>query len=266
MGKTSNNSRFNLPGRFAWVAAEIVGPINLIYIITMLPAKLKPPPSAPTSFLGTGLPAQNEILACLYLLHYLNRALVSPLYLNPSMSPIFPPVTVFMSVFQFTNSTSVATWLVYSTQSAPRATLPVLSFGSFIGVLLFLLGLAGNIWAETRLYELRRGAARRKARSEGKATITYDKVYVIPPVEGFFKYVLYPHFVSEWLEWTGYWLLGGCWGLGWGSGSAAFWFLMCELATMIPRAAEGRKWYEARFGKRAVAGRAAVIPGPFIKI
>src|ERR1700761_444531 len=77
MGKTSITSRFNLPGRFAWVAAELIGPVNLIYILSALPSTLKPPPEAATSFLGTGLPAQNEILACLYLLHYVNRALVS---------------------------------------------------------------------------------------------------------------------------------------------------------------------------------------------
>lgn len=263
MGKTSTNSRFNLPGRYAWAAAELVGPINLIYILAALPSKLKPPPDAATSWLGTGLPAQREIMACLYILHYLNRALLSPLVFNPSMSPIYPFVTVFMMVFQYCNSTSIATWLVYSAPSLDTETLSIVSLGSFVGITLFLLGLAGNIWTETRLYEMRRGAAKRRAKSEGKAVVTYDKVYVIPPAEGFFKHILYPHYVLEWLEWSGYWLLGGVWGLGWGNKSAAFWFLMCEFATMLPRAAVGRKWYEEKFGKRAVGGRAAAIPGPF---
>ncbi|EXJ63199.1 hypothetical protein A1O7_03646 [Cladophialophora yegresii CBS 114405] len=266
MGKTSYaTSRFNLPGRYAWAAAELVGPINLIYILTTLPSKLRPPPEVATRSLVLGLPIQNVILACLYLLHYVNRALVSPLYLNPSMSPIHVFVTIFMMVFQFTNSTSIATWLVYSVLDVEAGSRPIVSFGSIIGVTMFLLGLAGNIWTETRLYEMRRGAARRKAKAEGKAVVTYDKVYVIPPVEGFFKHILYPHYVLEWLEWSGYWLLGGIWGLGWGSNSAAFWFLVCEIATMLPRAVTGRKWYEAKFGKRAVGGRAAAIPGP-IKI
>ena len=265
MGKTSSTSRFNLPGRYAWAAAELVGPINLLYIVLALPPRLKPPPTAATSFLGTGLPAQNELLACLYFLHYLNRAIVCPLVLNPSMSPIHPLVTIFMSIFQFTNSTSIATWLVYSTMTTDTEDRSIVSFGSIVGLSLFLLGSAGNIWAETRLYDLRRGAAKRRAKSEGKAVITYDKVYVIPPAEGFFKHILYPHYVLEWAEWTGYLILGGTWGLGWGSRSAAFWFLMNEFATMLPRAVVGRKWYEERFGKRAVGGRAAAIPGP-IKI
>ena len=262
MGKTSSDSRFNLPGRYAWAVVELVGPVNLLYIIFALPSKLNPTPSATTSFLGTGLPAQNEIMACLYLLHYLNRAILSPLVLNPSMSPIHPLVTVFMGIFQFTNSTSVATWLVYTTMNVDMKNRNIISFGSFVGIILFLLGLAGNIWTESMLYEMRRGAAKRKAKSEGKAIVTYDKVYVIPPAEGFFKHILYPHYVLEWVEWTGYLILGGIWGLGWGSRSAAFWFLVNEFATMLPRAVTGRKWYEQKFGKRAVGGRAAAIPRP----
>jgi 3-oxo-5-alpha-steroid 4-dehydrogenase 1 len=166
-----------------------------------------------------------------------------------------------MMIFQFTNSTSIATWLVYSVRNTDNENRSLVSLGSITGIVLFVLGLAGNIWTETRLYELRRGAAKRKAKSEGKAIVTYDKVYVIPPAEGFFMHILYPHYVLEWLEWSGYWLLGGIWGLGWGSDSAAFWFLMCEVAVMFPRAVAGRKWYEERFGKRAVGGRAGAIPG-----
>lgn len=262
MGKSSSTSRFNLPGRYAWVAAEIVGPINLIYILMTLPSRLVPTPSAATSFLGTGLPAQNEILACLYLIHYVNRALISPLYLNPSISPIHPLVTAFMMVFQYTNSASIATWLVYSETTTDTEHRSIISIMSVLGIATFFLGFAGNIWTETRLYEMRRGAAKRKAKSEGKVAVTYDKVYVIPPPQGFFKHILYPHYVLEWVEWTGYWILGGIWGLKWGSESAAFWFLMCELATMLPRAAAGRTWYEEKFGKRAVGGRPAAIPGP----
>ncbi|KIW98391.1 uncharacterized protein Z519_00051 [Cladophialophora bantiana CBS 173.52] len=262
MGKTSSKSHLSLPGRYAWAAAELVGPINLLYILFTLPSKLRPQPEAATSFLGTGLPAQNELLACLYLLHYVNRAIVSPLYLNPSMSPIHPFVTAFMSVFQYTNSTNIACWLVYSTLTANTESRALISFGSFIGVSIFLLGLTGNIWTETTLYDLRRGAARRKSKSEGKATITYDKVYVIPPAEGAFKYILHPHYVLEWLEWTGYWILGGVWGLGWGGQSPALWFVICEIVTMLPRAVTVRQWYEEKFGKRAVGGRAGAIPGP----
>jgi len=264
MGKTSTDSRFNLPGRLSWVLAELVGPVNLLYILLTLPSKLTPTPDSPTSFVGTGLPAQNEILACLYLLHYVNRAAVSPLFLAPSMSPIHPLIVCIMALFQYINSTNIACWLVYSVlTSQPRPetqSVVFVSFASIIGLLAFILGLAGNIRSETTLYSLRRGAAKRKAKSEGKAFITYDKVYVIPPPEGMFKYILYPHYVFEWLEWTGFWILSGAWGLGWGFDSPALWFVLDEVTTMLPRAFSGRRWYEQRFGKRAVAGRAGAIP------
>jgi len=72
---------------------------------------------------------------------------------------------------------------------------------------------------------------------------------------------MYPHYSLEWVEWTGYWILGGAWGLGWRwSVSAAMMFLVNELATMTPRAVDGVKWYEHKFGKRAVAGRKGAIP------
>jgi len=261
MGKTSSNSRFNLAGRYAWVVSELVGPVNLIFILQTLPPKLEPPPHAASSFLGTGLPAQNEILACLYVIHYINRAIVSPLFLAPSMSPIHTLIAVIIATFQFTNSSNIACWLVYSVLASEETNISLVSFSSVLGLVVFFLGMAGNIRAETTLFDLRRGAARRKAKSEGKATITYDKVYVVPPTDGVFKHILFPHYVLEWLEWTGLWILGGAWGLGWGYNSAALWFVIVEVATMLPRAVSGRQWYEQKFGKRAVGGRAGAIPG-----
>ncbi|EXJ86352.1 hypothetical protein A1O3_03303 [Capronia epimyces CBS 606.96] len=261
MGKTSTNSRFNLPGRYAWALAELTGPINLLYILLTLPSKLDPAPHSTTSFLGTGLPAQYEILACLYLIHYANRAVVGPLYLAPSMSQIHPTVAVFMALHQFANSSNIASGLVYSALGSDGEHGSIISFTSVVGLFMFFSGLAGNIRAENTLFDLRRGAAKRKARSEGRVQITYDKVYVVPPPEGPFKYVLFPHYVYEWLEWTGFWILAGAWGLGWGYHSPALWFLIVEVATMLPRAVAGRRWYEQKFGKRAVAGRAGAIPG-----
>jgi 3-oxo-5-alpha-steroid 4-dehydrogenase 1 len=38
------------------------------------------------------------------------------------------------------------------------------------------------------------------------------------------------------------------------------WFVVIEVATMAPRAVDGRRWYRERFGKRAVGKRRAVVP------
>lgn len=266
MGRTSSNSKYlNLPGRYAWSLAEIVGPLNLIYILFSLPKVLHPLSSMTKTV--TGLPVTHEIMGLLYVLHYINRAIITPLFVAPSMSPIHLIVFFAMSLFQYLNSTSVAGWICYSAQqqaskSSSKVDVRLITPLSVVGFILFIFGMAGNISSEWYLFKLRRGAAKRKAKSEGKATITYDKVYVIPEPNGYFKYVLFPHYLLEWVEWTGYWMLGIAWGLGWSwSKSAALMFLINELFSMAPRAYSGVDWYEKKFGKRAVAGRKAVIPG-----
>ena len=216
---------------------------------------------------GTGLPITHEIMGLLYVLHYINRAVITPLFVAPSISPINPIVSLFMALFQFMNSGSIAGWLCYDSQRRTiDSSIPdspaILSFLSVVGMSLFLTGLAGNISAEWHLFELRKGAAKRKAKSEGKAIVTYDKVYVIPEAKGLYKYVLHPHYSLEWIEWIGYWILGGAWGLGWmWPGSAAALFVVNEFASMTPRAVDGLKWYEKKLGKRAIGKRKAVVPG-----
>ena len=260
MGKTSSNSRFNLPGRYAWAVAESVGPLNLLFILLTLPSKLRPAPNHSTSLL-TGLPIEHEVLGLLYILHYLNRACITPLFRAPSMSPIHPIVSCLMVLFQYLNSSAIACWLVYSTPNQTTSSPPsLLNPLSVIGTALFALGLTNNIRAESQLFALRRGAAKRKAKSEGRAQVTYDKVYAIPPAEGLFRDILFPHYTWEWVEWTGFWVLGGAWGLGWAWKSPALWFLTNEVCTMLPRAVSGVAWYEGKFGMRAVAGRKGVIP------
>lgn len=261
MGRSSIISKANLPGRYAWAAGESVGPLNLIYILYSLPGKLKPQPDAASSVFGTGLPIQHEILGLLYVIHYANRAIITPLFIAPSMSPIHPSITVSMSLFQYLNSSQLACWMVYSAIDAGGVnTSSLISPLAILGAVLYIGGLAGNIVAENKLFDLRRGAAKRKAKSEGKAVITYDKVYVMPPAEGLFTYILYPHYVLEWVEWIGAWLLGGAFGLGWGAGNGYTWFVVNEIAAMLPRAYDGKHWYEGKFGKKAVGGRSGAIP------
>ncbi|RMZ87692.1 hypothetical protein DV736_g5084, partial [Chaetothyriales sp. CBS 134916] len=251
MGKTSGSSKYNLPGRLAWIGAEIVGPINLLFLLYVLPRTYTVQPHSSTSFIGTGLSAQRELLGLLYLVHYLNRAVITPL-LAPSMSPIHPLITALMIIFQYVNSSNIACWIVYAGQNGQALSSPATRVLSLLGLVVFVIGLGGNIYAEHQLFSLRRGAAKRKARSEGKAVVTYHKVYVIPPAEGVFKHILYPHYVLEWLEWAGYWILGGALGLGWGSQSAALWFIVNEVMSMLPRAVNGKTWYKQKFGKHAV--------------
>ena len=327
MGRTSlPQSRFNLPGRYAWAAAELVGPLNMLFIVYTLPAlprsadgedgfnlgfhipstlpssSTTTPSSLNTSLLGTGMPfLYHELMVLLYLLHYLNRAIITPLFIAPSMSPIAVNVAISMAVFQFINSSCLASWIVYHPQHQPQGESSVSSLFShkssspspsislvplLTGLFIFFLGLWGNISAENTLFRLRRAAAQRLAKSQGKpmhpSQLSYEKVYVIPDSEeAWFRHIMFPHYAMEWVEWAGYWIIGGSAGMGWGLGvgiggatrtemeahhranlgSPALWFLINEIAAMAPRAVDGLRWYHKRFGKERVARRKAIVPG-----
>jgi 3-oxo-5-alpha-steroid 4-dehydrogenase 1 len=170
-----------------------------------------------------------------------------------------------------------------------------------VGTALFVIGMAGNIYSETALFRFRREEAEKRAvkKSDDKTPAgganKFHKVYVIPPVEGVFRSILYPHYVFEWLEWTGFALAGVAvfplslsTKVGNATGSAvaprlrlapwivpAAWvadrfgvplplpavlFVINAIANMLPHARWGRKWYVEKFGDKGVAGRGAVLP------
>ncbi|KAL4798893.1 ubiquitin elongating factor core-domain-containing protein [Aspergillus venezuelensis] len=243
-GKTSpKNSSLAINGRIAWFLMEITGPVNLLYILSKLPQRLN----------MQTLPLPNKLVAGLYVLHYINRAIISPFFAAPSMSPIHVFVMGSAMAFNWLNSACLAGWLVgynvstipgiYATSDPATASLrnkamdvptpeTVLgdsmasaSSGSTsllipaIGVVSFFAGMVGNIWAERTLFALRREAADKKhdknatdeKNGKGKESDNanrYHKIYIIPPSRGLFSTILYPHYVCEWLEWTGFALLG----------------------------------------------------------
>jgi len=225
---------------------ESAGFITLIYIMCTLPQELG----------LRELPWGNWTMAGCFVIHYIYRAVLSPLFLNPSMSPMSPFVWLLAFFFQLFNATTIGGWLAgYGPTSvhdwAGRALIME------VGLIIWALGLLGNIFHDDDLREIRR-AADRKQRKEaeklGKSPEGVDKIYMLPK-NGLFQYVLYAHFFCEWIEWVGFWILGG-----WGCHPARS-FLVNEIATMLPRALQGKRWYEKRFGKDKVGSRKAVIPG-----
>ncbi len=191
-------------------------------------------------------------------IHYLYRAIISPLFLNPSMSPIHPLILLFALSFQVINGTCIGGYLAGygpSTQADwAGATIRIQ-----LGLLIFFAGFIGNIYHDDELREIRRAAARRQKRKaeaqreKGKEP-QVDKVYEIPQ-NGLFRLVLYPHFFCEWIEWCGFWVIGGL------ACGPARTFLINEITTMTPRALSGKRWYIERFGKEKVGSKRAVIPG-----
>ncbi|KAI1271513.1 3-oxo-5-alpha-steroid 4-dehydrogenase-domain-containing protein [Xylaria sp. FL0933] len=246
MGKTSVNSKLNLPGRFAWITMEAPGFISLLYIMSTLPAQHG----------ITDLPWQNKVLASLFVMHYIYRAIFFP-FLQPSMSPIHVMVWGLAIVFQLCNATAIGGWLAaYGPTTQAQWDAQGFSIARFaIGLGIFYIGLAGNYFSDEELREIRRSEMKRqeKLKKQGK---TIDKHYEVPQ-NGLFKYMLFPHYFMEWVEWTGYWIAGG----------AAFIparsFLLNEFFSMLPRAVNGGKWYKEKFGEDKIKGKYVIIPGVY---
>lgn len=245
-GKTSIESRFNIPGAIGWATMESVGFITLLYIMVALPRELG----------IDALPIGNWTMAGCFVIHYVYRAVLSPLVLNPSMSPMHPLVWLMAFTFQLFNAISIGGYLAgYGPTSqvewAGRAEY------MFVGLVIWCWGLLGNIFHDDDLREIRRSADRKQrklAREQGREEQRVDKVYMVPK-NGLFRYVLHAHYLCEWVEWAGWWVIGG-----WGCVPART-FLVNEIATMLPRALQGKRWYESKFGKDKLEGRKAVIPG-----
>lgn len=245
-GKTSTESRFNIPGKIGWASMESAGFITLLYIMYALPKELD----------IKELPWGNWTMAGCFVIHYSYRAVISPLFLNPSMSPINPVVWALALLFQLINAISIGGWL------AGYGPTTVYDWaGRFwimeIGLVVWAWGLLGNMFHDDDLREIRR-AVDRKQRKEaeklGKPPAGVDKVYMLPK-NGLFRYVLYAHYFCEWIEWAGFWMVGG-----WNCRPART-FLFNEISTMLPRALQGKRWYVEKFGKDKVGNRKAVIPG-----
>ena len=174
------------------------------------------------------------------------------------MSPIHVVVWLGATIFQIVNGVCIGGYLAgYGPQSVYdwAGTAPRIE----IGTMIFVAGLAGNILHDDELREIRRAAAReqkQKAQIQGEKVkeAKVDKVYKIPK-NYLFSVVLYPHFFCEWVEWCGFWVIGGF------ACVPARIFVTNEIATMLPRALNGRRWYIRRFGKETIAERKAVIPG-----
>ncbi len=182
------------------------------------------------------------------------------------MSPVHPLVWLSALAFQVANAVSIGGWLgghgpvMASDWSGRHA---YMAFGTLV----WLVGFVGNFIHDDVLREIRRAAARTQQRreqeldkggnqatKEKKKKDSVDKVYMIPQTL-LFRWIFYPHYVCEWIEWAGFWIFGGrhC--------VPARSFLLNEISTMTPRALLGRRWYLQRFGPAKVKGRRAVIPG-----
>ncbi|KAL9100398.1 MAG: hypothetical protein Q9163_004220 [Psora crenata] len=175
------------------------------------------------------------------------------------MSPMHFIVWLSALSFQLINATSIGGWLGGFgpvTREDWQGAGPRVE----VGMMIWAVGLMATMYHDDELREIRRAAARNQKRRQDakagdeKSKKGVDKVYMIPE-NGLFRVILHPHYFCEWIEWCGFWMVGG-----WACVPARI-FVVNEVATMLPRALQGKRWYVERFGKEKIGAKKAVIPG-----
>ncbi|KAI0687427.1 3-oxo-5-alpha-steroid 4-dehydrogenase-domain-containing protein [Cytidiella melzeri] len=223
--------------------------------------------TSPLSFENYGHPPElslsnpSTILAGLFLVHYINRAFVSPLR-TPSRSKFHIIIPLSALTFTMINGTLMGSYL--SSPDAESFLSGALSRPLFwFGVGLWAFGFIGNIVHDEILFNLRRKNIKLKANAKpaddnnGKDK---QEHYAIP--HGYmYSLISYPNYFCEWLEWLGFALaaapIPSLTSLD--SFQPPWVFLLSELTLMLPRAYRGHKWYYERFPDYPKE-RKAVIP------
>lgn len=248
---------------------ESVSPIAFlaIYLSAPFSPTCTPPP----------LRHPSTLLAGLFVLHYLNRAIISPLR-SPGRSRTHIIVPICAIIFNLVNPPLLAAYLsappaptvmeaelfnrVYHPPSVPSPQIPFSKSvqgppshawshtSYYVGIFFFLLGLVSNIFHDEILYNLRRN---HPPSADGKPR------YAIPK-GGLYKWISYPNYLSEWIEWTGYAIAATAGQENRWAYTAPWIFVMSEVVLMLPRAWKGHSWYHQKFKGEYPKERKAVIP------
>lgn len=208
---------------------EIVSPISFITTFArapLSPAGIHPPLSHPSTF-----------LAGLFLTHYTNRAILSPLR-TPSRSRSHISVTISGILFNLCNGFLMGAYLTSPAGVAAANT--ALSRKSFwIGIALWSFGFVGNIVHDEVLLNIRRNQKRKAKQPEGKA----GKEHYSIPVGYLYGFISYPNYFCEWIEWLGF-ALAAC---PTDFITPPWLFFAGEVIVMLPRAWRGHQWYHQKF-------------------
>lgn len=229
--------------------------MELVSPITFLAALYK----APLTTSPTPMSTPQIILAGLFLVHYLNRAIISPLR-TPSRSKSHIIVPLSAIIFNLANGALMGTYL--TSPSATTFLAGALSRPSFwAGILLWAAGLAGNILHDEVLLNIRRIAKAKGKRNENQIGKEH---YAIP--RGYlYRYISYPNYFCEWSEWFGYALAAAPFpaliplSVTIQTVQPPWLFLWSEILLMIPRAYKGHRWYHNKFPEYPKE-RKAVVP------
>lgn len=179
-----------------------------------------------------GISFPSWVMIGLFCLHYFNRALVFPFRIK-TQGKRMPLLTVGSAVvFNTINGSLLGIWFSrFAHYTNEWLWQPLF----IIGLLLFLAGFGINLWADEKLFALRKKG---------------DTGYYIPR-GGLYDLISSPNLFGEIIEWTGFALL--TWSL------PALAFLVWTLANLVPRALANQRWYRQRFPEYP-AQRKMLIP------
>lgn len=202
---------------------------TLSYSLAAVVFLLVVPWSRPTTGLVLGL----------WVFHFVRRTLES-LFVHRYSGRLVPPADYLVEYVYYWGFAAAIAWSV----GQPSWTLPSTPL-TLLGVLIFLLGEAGNSWAHQKLRALR------SASGEVKRQI---------PRGGLFEWVSCPHYLFEITSWIGFALITRV--------LPSYAFLVLALGIVTSYAFARHQRYKAEFdgtdGKELYpAGRRAIFPGIF---
>ncbi|KXN82338.1 hypothetical protein AN958_02668 [Leucoagaricus sp. SymC.cos] len=276
---------FVFDGRKAWIVMEIVSPVMFLYSLF----------TAPLAQQNPGLPniiSPQGLLSLLYLVHYTNRAIISPLR-TPSRSMHHLIVTLAGLFFNVQNGFMMGAYLTSPFTSLwfqhPQSTRRL---EYKLGLGMWLFGFIGNVVHDEILLNIRR-----KAKATGKTKEAtngqHQKEHYAIPYGLLYKYISYPNYFCEWIEWVGFALAAGPLPFRPSSLSLSSFslllsplqlyqatkhvimqpasnffpylsppwiFILTEVILMFPRAYKGHLWYKQKFGESYPKDRKIVIP------
>ena len=231
---------------------EIVSPICFIYSYATSPLG------------GSSLSGRQHILALAYLIHYTNRAIISPL-ITPSRSKASIIVPLAGVTFNIMNGNLMGAYI-----ASPQAQMFLISTSTTMfttGLVLWAAGFVGNIQHDMILMNIRRNPSKKNDDAPS------DKPRYAIPFGALFKYVSFPNYFSEWVEWLGYAVAAsplpavaelstiiGPTSSFFPSLTPPWIFLFNEVMVMFPRAYRGHRWYKRIFGDQFPTDRKIVVP------
>ncbi|EJD08043.1 uncharacterized protein FOMMEDRAFT_116484 [Fomitiporia mediterranea MF3/22] len=265
-----NDSWLIFDGLKSWIIMEIVCPIT--FIIGLKRAPLAQGTSTPP--LSLSLEDPRTLLSLLFLIHYANRALISPLRSPPrSKMHIIVPMAAFF--FQVINGSLMGSYFsspeAYSflnasnsmSRSGSPAALGRKSF--WIGAGIWIVGWAGNILHDEILMNIRRDALKKKSDGDKKSKPTSTKPHYGIPQGYLYRYISYPNYFCEWVEWAGFAVaaapIPSLSYEGFTTAAPPWLFFVSLVLLMGTRAYKGHLWYLEKFPEYPKERKAMV---PFI--